>query len=57
MYDSYPCVCVISAASMFIICLLVESFRDLVFAYSRMMLSPPGFVVMIFSINLKGSNI
>lgn len=54
---SYPCVCVISAASMFIICLLVASFRDLVFAYSCMMCSPPGFVVRIFSINLNGNKI
>lgn len=57
MYDSYPCVCVISAASMFIICLLVASFRDLVFAYSCMMCSPPGLVVSIFSINLNGNKI
>lgn len=54
LYDSYPYVCAISAASMFIICLLVASFRDPVFAYSRMMCSPPGFVERIFSINLNG---
>lgn len=38
---------------MFIICLLVASFRDLVIAYSCMMCSTPGFAVKMFSVFLS----
>jgi len=57
MSDSYSCVCFISAVRMLIICLLVASFSDFVFAYSCMIFSPPGFVVRIFSMNLNGNKI
>lgn len=53
MDDTYPCVWVISAASMFIICLLVASFRVLVIEYSCMMCSTPGFAVKMFSVFLS----